>query len=294
MAAQAGRRRRERDIEKAGEEPSVPEGLAKITPEELAKHTADDDLWIAFHGLVLDVSKWLRQHPGGNTVLKDWAGKDGTQHFDTIHGGKGPMLMITTEIPDMVKVVGEYDAPEGPVEIEGTVRKEFFNQSEEEMEYVIGGGAVDIEEEIQLGKSEVVKVTQEGPTSTLYISGHIANEKYIDDPSLKQQAAVALTSLRSELREAGAELEDIVKLTAYVKDIDRDKYIEVARAMNETCQAWGRPWDFLKDRKQQRRRGPRAPPPAWSIIGIPGLAEEKALVQFDAIAVIPGKMLAKL
>merc|ERR550514_41010 len=159
MAYQAARRRRERDIGKDGE-PDAPADLPKITPEELAQHTSDGDLWIAFHGLVIDVTKWLRQHPGGNTVLKDWAGKDGTAHFDSIHGGKGPLLMITHEIPDYVTVVGEYDAPEGPREIVGEVAREYISQTEEEMTYVIGGGAVDIEEEIQLGKSEVVKVTQ--------------------------------------------------------------------------------------------------------------------------------------
>jgi cytochrome b involved in lipid metabolism len=45
-----------------------------ISKEELAKHKSDKDYWIAIHGKVYDVSKYLDDHPGGADVLTEAAG----------------------------------------------------------------------------------------------------------------------------------------------------------------------------------------------------------------------------
>lgn len=40
-----------------------------ITAVELAKHVSSDDCWIAIDGSVYDISKFLNDHPGGDSVM---------------------------------------------------------------------------------------------------------------------------------------------------------------------------------------------------------------------------------
>ena len=52
-----------------------------ITLRELAKHNTKDDLWIAIHGKVYDVTSYL-DHPGTYDILVESAGTDATESFD--------------------------------------------------------------------------------------------------------------------------------------------------------------------------------------------------------------------
>lgn len=55
----------------------VPE--KEFTMEEVAKHNKKDDLWIVVKGVVMDVSNWLDEHPGGAQALFSHMGKDATE-----------------------------------------------------------------------------------------------------------------------------------------------------------------------------------------------------------------------
>jgi predicted heme/steroid binding protein len=51
----------------------------EFTMEEIAKHNKKDDLWIAVKGVVMDVTNWLDEHPGGAQALFSHMGKDASE-----------------------------------------------------------------------------------------------------------------------------------------------------------------------------------------------------------------------
>jgi cytochrome b involved in lipid metabolism len=46
-----------------------------FTADEVAKHTKKGDCWMIYKNKVYDVTNFLEQHPGGEEVLLDVAGK---------------------------------------------------------------------------------------------------------------------------------------------------------------------------------------------------------------------------
>ena len=51
------------------------------TKEQVAEKTDEKNLLIIVNGSVLDVTKFIKIHPGGQQVLKDYAGGDATTVF---------------------------------------------------------------------------------------------------------------------------------------------------------------------------------------------------------------------
>lgn len=52
---------------------------------ELSQHNKDTDCWIAVDGVVYDVTKFLKAHPGGKNVIVSSSGKDVTSEFYGYH-----------------------------------------------------------------------------------------------------------------------------------------------------------------------------------------------------------------
>jgi cytochrome b involved in lipid metabolism len=53
--------------------------------EEIAKHNKKEDLWIAVKGIVMDVTNWTDEHPGGPQALFSHMGKDASEEFEMLH-----------------------------------------------------------------------------------------------------------------------------------------------------------------------------------------------------------------
>jgi FAD binding domain/Cytochrome b5-like Heme/Steroid binding domain len=75
-AAQAAATQSKKQAE-APAEFKIPE--KEFTMEEVAKHNKKDDIWIAVKGIVMDVTNWLDEHPGGPQALFSHMGRDATE-----------------------------------------------------------------------------------------------------------------------------------------------------------------------------------------------------------------------
>jgi cytochrome b involved in lipid metabolism len=58
------------------------------TMEEVAKHNSKESCWSVIRGKVYDLTNWIDKHPGGADKILRICGKDGTDLFVKIHGGK--------------------------------------------------------------------------------------------------------------------------------------------------------------------------------------------------------------
>jgi len=66
--------------------------------DEVAKHDKKDDVWVVVNGQVLDVTKFLPDHPGGEKAILLYAGRDATEEFNMLHDPK----VIPRYAPDAV------------------------------------------------------------------------------------------------------------------------------------------------------------------------------------------------
>ena len=69
-----------------------------FTMDEVAKHNKKDDIWVIVDRQVLDVTKFLPDHPGGEKAILLYAGRDATEEFNMLHDPK----VISRYAPDAV------------------------------------------------------------------------------------------------------------------------------------------------------------------------------------------------
>lgn len=60
------------------------------TVEEVSKHNKREDCWIIVDNRVYDITKYIDEHPGGDTILNN-AGADSSEGF---HGPQHPVSVI--------------------------------------------------------------------------------------------------------------------------------------------------------------------------------------------------------
>ncbi|NXH87049.1 CYB5B protein, partial [Edolisoma coerulescens] len=52
--------------------------------EEVGKRNSNRETWLVIHGRVYDVTRFLEEHPGGEEVLLEQAGRDATESFEDV------------------------------------------------------------------------------------------------------------------------------------------------------------------------------------------------------------------
>jgi cytochrome b involved in lipid metabolism len=80
-----------------------------ISLAEIEKHNTRDDIWVVIRGKVYNVSKFVDEHPGGEEVMLDVAGKDATTEFiDVGHSEEAEEILEKL-------LIGQTDEKEVPV-----------------------------------------------------------------------------------------------------------------------------------------------------------------------------------
>lgn len=77
-------------------------GRPFISKATLAKHASREDVWMTIAHKVYNVTKYLEDHPGGEEVLIDRAGKDATEDFEDVgHSNEARKQLNTYEIGEL-------------------------------------------------------------------------------------------------------------------------------------------------------------------------------------------------
>ncbi|XP_062468974.1 cytochrome b5 isoform X1 [Pezoporus occidentalis] len=69
---------------KAAEAGDCSEAGPVFTLEEVGKRNSSREAWFVIHGRVYDVTRFLEEHPGGEEVLLEQAGRDATESFEDV------------------------------------------------------------------------------------------------------------------------------------------------------------------------------------------------------------------
>ncbi|KYO38502.1 outer mitochondrial membrane cytochrome b5 isoform A [Alligator mississippiensis] len=59
-------------------------GSPVFTLEEVSRRGSSREAWLVIHSRVYDVSRFLAEHPGGEEVLLEQAGRDATESFEDV------------------------------------------------------------------------------------------------------------------------------------------------------------------------------------------------------------------
>ncbi|CAO3688002.1 unnamed protein product [Umbelopsis vinacea] len=58
--------------------------VAALSLAQVSEHSSKKDIYVAVHNKVYNVTDFIEEHPGGEEVLLDEAGKDATEAFEDI------------------------------------------------------------------------------------------------------------------------------------------------------------------------------------------------------------------
>jgi flavocytochrome c len=89
------------------------ESLPIISRNELRIHNKSrEELWMAVHGLVYNLTGFAVNHPGGKEILESLAGTDATKAFDTVHSPQLlPVSLVVARLdPQKGEAVGRSDS----------------------------------------------------------------------------------------------------------------------------------------------------------------------------------------
>lgn len=71
---------------------------------EVAKHNDNKKTWVVIHNGIYDVTEFLNEHPGGEEVLLEQAGKDATEPFEDVgHSSDARELMAKYKVGELIE-----------------------------------------------------------------------------------------------------------------------------------------------------------------------------------------------
>ena len=123
------------------------------------------------------------------------------------------------------------------------------------------------------GYSHVV-VTQ--PGKMVFIAGQVANNRQgqlVGKDDLKAQTIQVFENLKTALASAGANFDDVVKITWYIKAY-KPEYLSTLREVRN---------EYVN----------KAHPPASTLVGVASLFQEDYLIEVDAVASLPAPRATK-
>lgn len=63
--------------------------------DEICAHNAAGGVWLVIDGMVLDVKRWLPEHPGGDVIIPNQSlGLDAARHFEMYHSSRESFLYL--------------------------------------------------------------------------------------------------------------------------------------------------------------------------------------------------------
>jgi cytochrome b involved in lipid metabolism len=71
-----------------------PEGLPEISLDEVSNHCWGNDAWMVIYNKVYDVTDFIQQHPGGDSVMLENIGYDGTMAFHGVGHSRDALEML--------------------------------------------------------------------------------------------------------------------------------------------------------------------------------------------------------
>lgn len=86
------------------------EGKKTYTLEDLKTHNTREDMWIAIHGRVYNITPFLEEHPGGDGVLVDNAGTRSLPTDNLIRSHFAKWGADDVAVPAGVDCTGEFEA----------------------------------------------------------------------------------------------------------------------------------------------------------------------------------------
>lgn len=72
-------------LEEPASSASAPTGKIILSTAEIKKHNSESDCWSIVNGKVYNLTSYVQKHPGGNAVIANICGKDGTNSFSNQH-----------------------------------------------------------------------------------------------------------------------------------------------------------------------------------------------------------------
>jgi hypothetical protein len=73
-------------------------GATTYTMADVKKHATANDCWSVVDGIVLDLTQWIPQHPGGPSVIQAMCGTDGTTLYNSQHQGSEDAAQVASQL----------------------------------------------------------------------------------------------------------------------------------------------------------------------------------------------------